>query len=139
MYDDINGYSEMFTREDWEFWIKAGERGWQGVVTSEVEFMYRIKENRWGLKPENNRRSKTDLYNLHPWWYKNFDVTSREKVFDLSTGCHLPADYLDSEAVAIYQRAPKNSRQDVIHLMEQIKSRFESLNPQFQKLPSTAG
>lgn len=42
LFEDLGGYDEeMKVYEDWEFWLRAVERGWHGVRVPEVTFLYR--------------------------------------------------------------------------------------------------
>jgi glycosyltransferase involved in cell wall biosynthesis len=43
LWDDVGGYDESFTEgaEDWDFWLAAAGRGWQGHAVPEVLAYYR--------------------------------------------------------------------------------------------------
>lgn len=45
LFDQIGGYNtNLDSYEDWDFWIGALERGWQGVYVPEPLFLYRVKD-----------------------------------------------------------------------------------------------
>ncbi len=43
LWEDVGGYDPAFRTgyEDWDFWLGAIERGWQGAKIDEVTFLYR--------------------------------------------------------------------------------------------------
>lgn len=43
LWEDVGGYDPAFLTgyEDWDFWLGALERGWQGAKVDEVTFLYR--------------------------------------------------------------------------------------------------
>ncbi len=71
MWEEVGGYrDDMPCREDWEFWIRAGEHGWRGKTMDEVMFLYRHAFSRWGEQNKYNISSKMGIINHHPWWYR---------------------------------------------------------------------
>ena len=45
VFDQVGGYNtNLDSYEDWDFWIGALERGWQGVCVPEPLFLYRVKD-----------------------------------------------------------------------------------------------
>lgn len=100
MWEELNGYLETMTdREDWEFWVRAGEAGWTGLTTPQVEFIYRHAFQRFGQLPKNNLRSKQEYIALHPWWFRTLTPDAlRARLMAYSVGI-LPDDLLQPEAV----------------------------------------
>jgi glycosyltransferase involved in cell wall biosynthesis len=71
-WEEVAGFDEnpdLIGCEDWEFWIRVGQRGWKFEYIDEVLFDYRIRENSLSTLVESERRTKTVLYisarNMH--------------------------------------------------------------------------
>lgn len=121
MWNEISGYDEQMTdREDWEFWIKAAESGWSGIVTPEVEFIYRKHIVRWGEQPEINKQSKRELIAMHSWWYKEVSEYDMEQVINWSSLGQLPIEILKDSLVSRGKIVPSKNP-DFLQLVNQYK------------------
>ena len=126
LWDELGGYLEDMTdREDWEFWIRAGEKGWVGKTTEKVEFLYRIQYRRFGERPEINFKSKLEIVDRHPWWYRKVDETERQQIFYHSVAGSFPANFLEPKTIAKVQPHLQN-RANFIEAVESIKASSSS-------------
>jgi hypothetical protein len=101
----------MTDREDWEFWIKAAEAGWTSLHTKAPQFLYRIQEKRFGEREDVNVKSKLEIIERHPWWFK--PLTRKELLpycSEYST-CNLSPDILEAQRIARLVLTPKNRNQ----------------------------
>lgn len=103
IWEELGGYFEDMTdREDWEFWIRAWEAGWSSTKsTDELLFVYRHAFNRFGTKKEINLKSKLEVINLHPWWFKPLpkkDIIAECLYHDV---CNFQAHFINSDYISI--------------------------------------
>ncbi len=100
LWEDLNGYVEdMHDREDWDFWVRAGERGWTGLTSPKVEFIYRHIFMRFGEIPRNNIKSKQDYISRHPWWFKQLSPPETKAMLTAYSVGILPEEILNEAAV----------------------------------------
>jgi len=100
IWDELGGYREDMTdREDWEFWVRAGEAGWRGRVSLEPLFIYRHAFVRAGTRPRSNLKSKLEYLALHPWWFKHLPPAELTKLLTIYSVGILPSTVLDETAV----------------------------------------
>ncbi len=126
MYEEVNGYTESMTdAEDYEFWIKAGECGWQAKTTTEHLFIYRHAFQRYGCKNDINVKRKEEYYDLHPWWYKNVSQSELLKIFSSSSIVEFPQTFLSEQAVNFVKAAYGQK--------EKFKKAIEKLQVAFTK------
>lgn len=121
IWDELGGYVEdMIDREDWEFWVRAGEAGWTGITTTQVQFIYRHAFQRFGQQPKNNLRSKQEYMERHPWWFRALPSNElRTRLMAYSVGI-LTGDLLLPEAVKAV-RPFVGSKQDFKNAVEKLK------------------
>ena len=125
MWEDIGRYNdEMPCREDWEFWIRAGEHGWVSRTMDDVYFMYRHAFRRWGELDKYNIPSKMDIFNYHPWWYKKFSEKELREIFLVCKVGEFPQEILDPGTVKKVENWKSLSRREMRELVENIKSEF---------------
>jgi glycosyltransferase involved in cell wall biosynthesis len=73
VWEDVQGYDESLPAyEDWDFWIRAGDKGHQGYWLREPLFFYRKKEE--SMLVEANKRRKQLVKTLRR---KNKDIFKR--------------------------------------------------------------
>ncbi len=100
LWEELQGYAEdMFTREDWDFWVRAGEAGHIGLTTAQPEFIYRHAFGRWGEKPHNNTRSKKEYLKRHAWWFKTFTPQELQNMLLKYRVGMLPIEMLDINTI----------------------------------------
>jgi glycosyltransferase involved in cell wall biosynthesis len=124
IWTEVGGYCETMTdREDWDFWICAGELGWYGKTTDTVEFLYRKHDVRWGERSEINIASKKEIIMRHPWFYKNFSDQQLTSAATFHPTGVFPEHVLDKKAVSLVPNHPV-SRQEFTAAMSTIKQLY---------------
>ncbi len=74
-WEDVGGYSEIMTRgrEDWQFNIALGIKGWCGVKARPAGYLYRREKQNRTLKnttPKHRLRFKRQIMSLYPEVYR---------------------------------------------------------------------
>lgn len=141
LWDELGGYVESMTdREDWEFWVRAGEAGWTGITTPDVQFIYRHAFQRFGQQPQNNLRSKQEYVERHPWWFRALPPKElRAHLTAFSVGI-LPPDMLNPAALEAV-RPFVGSKQDLKNAVERLKTKTPQTDSEAAlrgAMPSTA-
>lgn len=112
LWDEVGGFDQTMTdREDWEFWIKAAEAGWTSLHTKAPQFLYRIQEKRFGEREDVNVKSKLEIIERHPWWFKPLTRKQLLPFCSEYSTCNLSPDILEVERVTQMIRTPKNRAQ----------------------------
>ena len=107
IWSELGGFCESMTdREDWDFWISAGELGWYGKTTDTVEFLYRKHDVRWGERHEINIASKKEIIMRHPWFYKNLSDQKMTSAASFHSTGVFPESVLDKRAIALVPKHP---------------------------------
>lgn len=124
IWTEVGGYCESMTdREDWDFWICAGELGWYGKTTDTVEFLYRKHDVRWGERHEINIASKKEIIKRHPWFYKNYSDQQLTSAATFHPTGVFPEHVLDKKAISLVPKHPV-SRQEFTAAMSTIKQLY---------------
>ena len=98
IFEALNGFDENMTdREDWDFWIRAGEEGFMGKTTSDVGFLYRKAIERFGERDDINFQSKIEIYDRHQWIYRELSESDKQKVFNQNKIGAFPPEILNIE------------------------------------------
>jgi hypothetical protein len=98
VFEALNGFDENMTdREDWDFWIRAGEEGFMGKTTSDVGFLYRKAIERFGERDDINFQSKIEIYDRHQWIYRELSESDKQKVFNQNKIGAFPPEILNIE------------------------------------------
>ena len=108
-FDAVNGYDESMREgcEDWDFWLRLVERGYQGAIITEVLFYYRRRSDsmsRVMLDEQAYRRPLDVLVSKH-------EAAYREHVIDVlvakeAEGLHLAHEIADLERNALVELDP---------------------------------
>ncbi len=135
LWEDLGGYCETMTdREDWDFWISAGEQGWMGKTTEDVEFIYRKHTYRWGERADINSASKREILARHPWFYRTLPDPELQKMIDSHKVGVFPKEILEQQAVE--QLIPRPiSRQLFCKIIQNLKDKSKK---EKYKLPETS-
>ena len=124
-WEDVGGYfqDDMSCREDWEFWMRLGEHGWQARTMDDVYFIYRHAFGRWGEKNEFNLTSKMDIIKHHPWWYKKLDEKQLRELFLVSKVAEFPQEILEPGMI---KRVMCEAKNKIAHrkMFESIKKEY---------------
>lgn len=100
IWEELGGYLETMTdREDWEFWVRAGEAGWRGGTSEKVLFIYRHAFQRFGQKPRINVLSKLEYIALHPWWFRKTSKEELARMLNAFSIGKLPQEILNMSSV----------------------------------------
>ncbi len=124
MWEEVGGYrDDMPCREDWEFWIRAGEHGWKSKTMDQVYFMYRHAFSRWGEQSKYNISSKVDIIQHHSWWYKKYSNEQLKELFLVHKVGEFPQEILEPRVVKQLMDANKNK---IAHrkMFESIKKEY---------------
>lgn len=123
MWEGLGGYRDAIPcREDWEFWIRAGEEGWVSRTMPDIKFIYRHAFKRWGTTNKNNISSKKFIVEHHPWWFKQMNEREMYTCFlQIDVGA-FPHDMLNEDTVERY-RAVQGDRAAVQNLTHELKRR----------------
>lgn len=113
----------MTDREDWDFWICAGELGWYGKTTDTVEFLYRKHDVRWGERNDINIASKKEIIMRHPWFYINFSDQQLTSAASFHPTGVFPEHVLDKKAISLIPKHPV-SRDEFTAAISKIKKLY---------------
>jgi glycosyltransferase involved in cell wall biosynthesis len=84
VWEELGGFEEtrlLNGHEDWDFWIRAGEAGWQFVYLNETLYEYRIRKDSLVIDHQQEDKMKK----VHHYLYnKHFDLFMRSYT-DLNT------------------------------------------------------
>lgn len=109
MLNELGGFDDtMLDREDWEFWMRAGEQGYLAKTTSSVCFMYRKAIERWGEREDVNLQSKKEIYERHKWAYKDLPESMLTQYFSVNQIGAFPVELLKDEVRHAFEQIGNN-------------------------------